>query len=34
MVELNEENLEDTGCYCLRSKPVKYTWLKGKFPIR
>nr|WP_096185697.1 GNAT family N-acetyltransferase [Evansella halocellulosilytica] len=37
MVELNAENLEDTGCYCLRSKPnsIGYTnknnWLKGRF---
>jgi hypothetical protein len=37
MVELNEENLEDKGCYCLRSKPNstgylnKNKWLLGRF---
>lgn len=37
MVELNEENLIEEGCYCLRSKPKptgyinKNNWLKGSF---
>lgn len=37
IVELNEENLESAGCYCLRSKPKskgytnKNNWLKGRF---
>jgi predicted GNAT family acetyltransferase len=37
MVELNEENLESGGCYCLRSKPKskgytnKNKWLKESF---
>ncbi|MFN7252901.1 MAG: GNAT family N-acetyltransferase [Anaerobacillus sp.] len=37
IVELNEENLEGTGCYCLRSKPKstgytnKNNWIRGRF---
>ncbi|NEY74239.1 GNAT family N-acetyltransferase [Bacillus mesophilus] len=37
LVELNEDNLENTGCYCLRSKPKskgytnKNNWIKGRF---
>jgi len=37
MIELDEENLEDKGCFCLRSKPNskgyinKNEWLMGKF---
>ena len=37
MVELDEGNLEDRGCYCLRSKPNstgyinKNKWLMGRF---
>ncbi|GGA72399.1 GNAT family N-acetyltransferase [Ornithinibacillus halotolerans] len=37
LIELTEGNLEEKGCYCLRSKPNsvgykgKNEWLKGKF---
>lgn len=36
MIDLDEENIEDKGCYCLRSKPSstgyinKNNWLKGR----
>lgn len=37
MIELNQENLNESGCYCLRSQPnsTGYTnkndWLRGRF---
>lgn len=37
LINLDEKNLEESGCYCLRSKPKssgymrKNNWLKGKF---
>ncbi len=37
LVRLNEANIDDTGCYCLRSKPNsqgyihKNNWLKERF---